>query len=158
MLSRSSLSAQQLSEFEEGAGVEDIRWRQAGTSSLQDAITHLVKAVGGVSVSADDDGNAETLSRGTVDIVEIQTVRAGVQFQEFAVLASSTEDRIQIDVIRLAAVDQPPGGVRDDRHMGVLNRLQQSLGDLLARLFLPVVNAGDDPLGLHILIEHILFL
>ena len=61
--------------------------------------------------------------------------------------AAAANDLIQIDGVWLAAVDQPAGRMGDDRDMRIFQRAENPLGDLLARLLLAVVDAGDDPIG-----------
>ena len=58
------------------------------------------------------------------------------------------EHLVEIDRIRLAAIDDPAGRMGDDRDVWILERAENPLGDLLARLLLAVVNAGDHPIAL----------
>ncbi len=58
------------------------------------------------------------------------------------------EDGVEIDFVRLALVDQPAGRMSDDVDVRVFERAENPLRDLFARLLLPVMHAGDDPIGL----------
>ena len=88
------------------------------------------------------------LAAAQCDVVQIEPGRVGVELQQLAVLRGGGEDRVEVDGVRLAAVDQPAGGMGDDRDVRVLERAENAVGDLLARLLLAVVDAGDDPVGL----------
>ena len=81
-----------------------------------------------------------------MQIVQVQTGRVGVEFEHRAVLGGGTHDRVEIDVVGGAAVDQPAGRVGDAIDVGVLDGTQDSIGDLVAGLFLTVMNAGQNPI------------
>src|SRR5205085_5767684 len=51
-------------------------------------------------------------------------------------------------LVRLALVEQPAGWMSDHRYVRIVKSTEDAVGDLLARLLLAVVDAGDDPVGL----------
>ncbi len=75
--------------------------------------------------------------------------RAGLALSSSSLprLAAVIKHGFEIDGVRFAAIDQPPGRVGDDRDVRILERAEDPIGDLLARLLLSVVDAGDDPVG-----------
>ena len=69
---------------------------------------------------------------GALDIIQVEPGRVGVELEEFSVLLGRGEDLLQVDRVRLAAIDQPACGVGDDRDVRILQRPENPLGDLLA--------------------------
>ena len=57
------------------------------------------------------------------------------------------EHLLEVDLVRLAAIDQPARRMGDDRDVRILECTEDAFGDLLARLILAVMDAGHDPIG-----------
>ena len=68
------------------SGVGDVRLGQPGAAGLQNAVAKNVEAIGRVGVGVDGNRNAVLPGRGTIDIVQIQPHRIGIQLQQLAVL------------------------------------------------------------------------
>jgi hypothetical protein len=54
--------------------------------------------------------------------VQIEPVWIGVDLHHLVASAGDLEDGLEIDLVRLAAVDQPAGRMRDGRYPGIFER------------------------------------
>ena len=131
-----------------GPGIGHVLLGQPRPAGLQDAVAQYGQAVGAVSIGRNHDRNAVRLGRGAGHIVQVEPGRVGVQFQQLALIARGTEHGLQVNVVGLAAVDQPAGRMGDGRDIRIGQRSENALRDLLARLVLAVMDAGHDPIGL----------
>ena len=68
-------------------------------------------------------GMPNALGRGAGHVVQVEPVGIGVQFQHLAVVAGRLEHGFQIDLVRLAAIDQPAGGMGDGRDVRIFQRV-----------------------------------
>ena len=57
------------------------------------------------------------------------------------------KDGFKIDVVRVATIDQSAGRMSDRVHVWVLDRADDSVGDLLTRLPLAIMDCGQHPIG-----------
>src|SRR5690606_41914767 len=92
------------------------------------------KLVGPVRVRADSELHTKLVRPPRLHIVEVQTVRAGVDLQRHIVLGSGLQYGIHVEVCRFTAADELPARVTNNIYVRVADRVQQPFGDLLAWL------------------------
>ncbi len=128
--------------------VGDVRGREAAAAGLEDAVAEDVEAARAVGVAADDDGDAVALGGGASHVVQIEAGRVSVDLHELSVAGGGGKNGFEVDGVRFAAADEAARGMGDDGDVWILERAEDAIGDLFARLLLAVVDAGDDPVGL----------
>ena len=102
---------------------------QPGTARLEDAAPHHAEPPDRMSVGRDHHPHAGPSSGCRVVIVEVETARMGIDFQERARRSRSRDHRFHVDVVGGAAIDEAAGGMPDDPHRGMADRLQDPLRD-----------------------------
>ena len=143
------------SELVQRPRVGHVVLRQARAAGLQDAVAQHVQAVGAVGVGGDDDRNAVALGRGAGHVVQVEP--AGLAFSSSSLPCSraalNTASRSTSYGLR-RLISRPVGWAMAET-CGILQRVDDALGDLLARLVLAVVDAGHDPVGLgqHVVVQ-----
>src|SRR5579864_58727 len=88
--------------------------------------------------------DARGLGGMSIDVVEIEPLRIGVEFEVTAAFAGTRNDGFHVDLVRLAFSDQPSGGVTDDRDMAIVHRSDDALGLSLARKIELEMDGGND--------------
>ena len=66
-----------------------------------------------------------------IELIEVQPVVVGIELQGLAQSTSAVEHRLQVNIVALAARDQPSRGVADDVEVRVLHGLEHPSGDVL---------------------------
>ncbi len=79
-----------------------------------------------------------------VDFIQVQAQGAGVDFQGHARLFGGLQHGVHVQVRPFPVGDDPSGGMADDIHVRVADRIQQPFGHLGARLAQADVQRGDD--------------
>ena len=74
--------------------------------------------------------------------------RMGVELQQLAVLAGGLHHRVEVDLVGLSLEQHAAGRMGKARDVRIGQGAEHAAGDLLARLLLAVMDAGDHPIGL----------
>ena len=82
-----------------------------------------------MGIGRDHHPHAGPSGGGRVVIVKVEPARMGIDFQERARSSSSRDHRFHVDVVGRAAIDEAAGGMPDDPHGGMADRLQDPLRD-----------------------------
>ena len=82
------------------------------------------------------------------DIVQVEAVWIGIQFHRDFVFGGRGQYCVHVEGIGIAAELDASGGVSDEGSVGILDRLEQSLGHLSGLLIEDRVHAGDDDIQL----------
>ena len=83
-----------------------------------------------MSVGGYNDFHAALLCHSQVYIIQIEALRCRVAFHGHAVLRRGREHLLHVVFERLAPQNEPPGGMRDDLCVRILDRGQNSFGHL----------------------------
>ncbi len=73
---------------------------------------------------------------------------AGIQFQRLAILGGRLKHGLHIHVVGGPRAEQASCGMGDQIHVGIGECSHDAIGNLLSRLLLSVVYAGNDPIAL----------
>ena len=68
----------------------------------------------------------------------------GIDFNGNAVFSAGSQNLVDVDLISRAALELPPGHVAENSRVGILDRLEDTLGLFLFGQFEAAMNAGDD--------------
>ena len=68
----------------------------------------------------------------------------GIDFNSNAMLSAGFQNLVDVDLISWAALELPPDHVAENGRIGILDRLEDTLGLFLFGHFEAAVNAGDD--------------
>ena len=96
---------EQGSQFRPATGIGDVLTREAGTTGLENPVRHDLEPIDMMGIGIDHDGNSPVAGRGTLDIIQVQPHRVGVQFQHFSVLGCCLENGFHVDFRGFATVD-----------------------------------------------------
>jgi hypothetical protein len=105
-----------------------------------------------VSVGVDHERHAGLGGRARVHVVQVAPVGIRVDLEERACLHRLGDHGVQVQRVRLAALDQPSRRMADHVHERMLHRLQHPLCLLLLGQAERGVEACDDPVEL---LEHV---
>ena len=81
-------------------------------------------------------------------VAQVEPGRQAVHLDRAALLGEPREDGLEVDRVRRAVVDQPPGRVAEAADVGRVERGEHALGQLLARRALAAVDARLHPVEL----------
>ena len=102
----------------------------------------LLNIAGIVRIGRDDERAAHVERAARIEIVQIESFGAGVDFEDGARLFARGDDGFHVQVgafarlLRIARFEvQAPGGMREDVHVRIANRAQGALRDFV--VFLP---------------------
>jgi hypothetical protein len=101
-----------------------------------------------MSVGRDDDRDAGLDRKADVLVFQVKPIREAIRLQGRIGLRARVEQALEVDGVRGPAVDQPPGGMADRRHMRVLNGGKGPRGELILRPSLTGVDARHHPVEL----------
>ena len=87
-----------------------------------------------VGVGVDTDRDPHFLCTSGKPIFQIESGGVSVDLQCHTGYGRRFQDRLHIQIGTFAFGDQASGGVTDDIHMRIIDRVQQALGDFLPRL------------------------
>src|SRR6185437_13350095 len=94
-------------------------------------------------IRRDRDFHTSGLGRMDVDVVQVEPVRIGIEFEKTSAPAGSSNDGLHIDVVSVALADQPAGWMGNDRDMAIVHRANDSLGLSLAGEIEFVMHGSD---------------
>ena len=101
-----------------------------------------------MGVRVDHDRDARARSGARVGVGQVAPVGVGIDLEHRAGARGGGEDRVEVDGVRLAALDQPARGVPDGVDGGVLDRGDHALGHGLLVHGKGRVHARDHPVEL----------
>ncbi len=117
--------------------------RQPPLARDADTERHVCEACGIVGVGADRDDHAQVLRAPQDSPVQIETMRVGVDFDCDPASGCFLEDTVEVDFIRAARQEEPPGWVSDDGNVWVLHRSEKTGGHLVLLHGQSVVDRRD---------------
>ena len=84
---------------------------------------------------------------GGVLVVEVESPRVSIDFEERASAGCGREQRFDVDVVGRATVDEASRRMTDHAYEGIFDRLDDPGRDSVTGLVLAVVQACDHPVG-----------
>lgn len=142
------LFTQQAAKLREAQSIHHVFRLKRCAAGLAHAELEESKFFGGMGVGSQHDRHSTVLGGGERDFVQIETARLAIQFHEAAIIGRRLQHFIQIDGICFPLPDQAARGMPDSVDMRAADCVHQAGGYLFLSLILPVVNRGDDPIGL----------
>src|SRR6266446_9413267 len=115
-------------EFRGGQGIDDILLLEPAAPRHGDAIADEGQVTGGVRIGRDDHLHAAVLAHAEIDVLQVETVGIRVTLHRHAVFRASRQYSFHVVVEGIPAQKEPPGGMRDDLRVGVLDGGQHALG------------------------------
>src|SRR6185437_1838826 len=79
-----------------------------------------------------------------LDVIQIEPVRIGIEFEMAAALAGGRDHGFHINVVSIALADQPSCRMGNDGHVAIVHRGDDAFGLSLAREVEFIVDGGDD--------------
>src|SRR5262249_30241210 len=132
-------------ELLHGARVENVRALEPRPPRDADAVTQEAQLTHAVRVAVDDDRHAELARHRRPVLAHVEAQGRAVQLDRGADLGERAQDRLQVDLARLADAELTPGGVPKAVDLAALDRLDDALGHLVLRHAEVRVDAPDDP-------------
>ena len=128
--------------------VEHVRRPGASAPGRRHREVDVLEPARRVGVGRADDRDAGLPREADVLVAQVEPGRQPVHLDRAALLGEPGEDGLEVDRVRRAVVDQPPGRVAEAADVGRVERGQHALRQLLARAALAAVDARLHPVEL----------
>ena len=124
-------AGEEFEEFGERAAVEDGSFVESRSTGLFEAETDGGELADAVRVGRDGDEDSGFADEAGIFSGDVETIGAGVEFEEAAVLLGMGDDALNVDLVAGALEEQASRGVAEDVEVAIVHGAENALGLLL---------------------------